>query len=468
MVINEINEISDNKYEKSYLDGYWIKEGNLNIFKKYEIIKKKSKDTECPECGEYKSAKFPYCYEHRDLKYIEKKYMSTYKHDVNLLEFLILLPQKIKNRILKFTLYMISDETLYNSKKHNSQFTIHDKYNDKNVNIFKYRIGDCVIVSPIAKWGWKERKIYIRSWCKMCYYPTNNNDIHNSICKQCDNLDRFNRGLVSTNNRRICKICYNVYIKENEDNIYCTKCDYISKINLNLIKAPCKNGCYCCFKNKNKNVDFEDHHNSLFKAGLCKINLKHKRKKEEIDKLFLEKSQNEILNKKYEYKTFKKIDFKEIKEFSNIYINKVKKLAEEMENLEKLYKNLLNDEKRIKEYYKSLQKKPDTISLFKIKNSRLNNLFNQYREKKVDEYNLIIEIGKELTLNKYSKEEIKELKKLSFSSRSSRYINLYKRIYQLSDKISLEQLALSGISNFLRDASDYNFNLLLNLVNNGT
>jgi hypothetical protein len=180
------------------------------------------------------------------------------------------------------------------------------------------------------------------------------------------------------------------------------------------------------YKNKNKN---KDKINSLFKDDPVI----------EFDKeLFYEKYKN--------------------KHFSVIY----KDILLDLNNLEKEYNNF----KMIEIYYNKLKEDIDIKNIFKNENNKINALFTDYENNRVNEYKVLLEIGNLFINNKLTKEESKQINSMNQNSRPARIIKQSKRIYLLEEFVNIKNIALAGISNWLRDTSDDNFNILLSFFNN--
>jgi hypothetical protein len=263
-----------------------------------------------------------------------------------------------------------------------------------------------------------------------------------------------------------CNNCCNLFVYKDKNEKYCYKCILDTCENCNRLEEEIKN-----YKDLYKEKSTDDIYEFIHKLKIKRINLKHNKINDEINNLFKEKEINykdkpdiENICIKYEYKKNNKIDFKPIKKDINDLKLKITKLREEFKLLEISSKKIEKDEKIIKEHYENLMKNPNTIKLFNSNNIKLKNLFNKYKETKINEYNLILKIGELLQNNEFNKEEKKELSNLTFAKRSSRYINLYKRVYLLSKYVNIENISFSGISNFLRDSSEDNFNILFNLI----
>lgn len=141
------------------------------------------------------------------------------------------------------------------------------------------------------------------------------------------------------------------------------------------------------------------------------------------------------------------------KHFTSIY----KDVLSELDNLEKDYNNF----KIIENYYNKLKEDINIKTVFKDENNKINALFTDYENNRVNEYKVLSEIGNLIVNNKLSKEEKKEINSLNENSRPYRVIKQSKRIYILNKFVDIKNIALSGISNWLRDTSDDKFELLV-------
>lgn len=171
-------------------------------------------------------------------------------------------------------------QKLIKSNQSYHDFIMYDEYRNKNIDFNKYKIGDCVIISPIAKWGWKERKIYIRSYCYNCTDIMNTgldeNYFENKpFCKSCEVY-----AFTSRNGYNICKNCFEKFNYKNLDEKLCDNCKsvnildyykYLLEYDKYLSCNSCKNIlpklCNKHFEEKTLNK-----YNSLFKS--CNICIK--------------------------------------------------------------------------------------------------------------------------------------------------------------------------------------------------
>lgn len=146
------------------------------------------------------------------------------------------------------------------------------------------------------------------------------------------------------------------------------------------------------------------------------------------------------------------------KHYSVIY----KDILSKLDNLEKEY----NKFKIIESYYNKLKEDKNITSVFLNENNKISKLFTDYENNRVNEYRVLLEIGNFIVNNKLSKEEKKEINSINQNSRPARLLKQSQRVYILEEFINIKNIALSGISNWLRDTSDDNFNILLSFFNN--
>jgi hypothetical protein len=140
---------------------------------------------------------------------------------------------KLPNEIYKNIMYYLlqpfrRQQTLIKSKQSYHEFIKYDEYHNKNINFNKYKIGDCIIVSPKAKWGWKERKIYIRSYCYNCTDIMNteldeNNLENKPICNSCEHYS-----FTSRNGYNICTNCFERFKYKNVSEKLCIDCTSVN------------------------------------------------------------------------------------------------------------------------------------------------------------------------------------------------------------------------------------------------
>jgi hypothetical protein len=141
------------------------------------------------------------------------------------------------------------------------------------------------------------------------------------------------------------------------------------------------------------------------------------------------------------------------KHFTSIYKDVLYKLDE----LEKEFNNF----KIIENNYNKLKENKTITNIFKNNKNKLNDIFNEYEENKINEYKVLKNLGELIVNNMLSKEEMKEINSLNENSRPARVIKQSKRIYILNKFVDIKNIALAGISNWLRDTSEDNFEILL-------
>lgn len=145
------------------------------------------------------------------------------------------------------------------------------------------------------------------------------------------------------------------------------------------------------------------------------------------------------------------------KHYSIIYKN----ILSELDKLEKEYNNF----KIIESYYNKLKEDINITSVFKNENNKISKLFTDYENNRINEYKVLLEIGDIFINNKLTKNEAKEINSMNQNSRPSRIIKQSKRVYLLQEFVEIKNIALAGISNWLRDTSDENFEILLSFFN---
>lgn len=180
------------------------------------------------------------------------------------------------------------------------------------------------------------------------------------------------------------------------------------------------------------------------------------------------KNYNEEKNKSMKNleKVFKDDPIIKCNNFNEKYKNKTlgyiyKNIITEIDVLEREYNNI----RIIETYYNKLKENTNINSVFKNSNNKINKLFTDYENNRINEYRVLLEIGDLIVNDKLSKQEKKEISSINQNSRPARLLKQANRIYTLKEFINLKNIALSGISNWLRDTSDDNFNILLSFFN---
>lgn len=145
------------------------------------------------------------------------------------------------------------------------------------------------------------------------------------------------------------------------------------------------------------------------------------------------------------------------KHYSVIY----KDIIHELNELENQYKKF----KIIESYYNKLKENQNISFVFKNQNNKINCLFTDYENNRINEYKLLSEIGELILNDKLTKEEKSEINSMNQNTRPYRILKQSQRIYKLEEHVNIKNIALAGISNWLRDTSDDNFNILLDYFN---
>lgn len=248
-------------------------------------------------------------------------------------------------------------------------------------------------------------------------------------------------------------------------------------ININLM------GKHYNFKNKhtevNKNAPYE---------AICKINkqkpvytessyftkykkisnddinkLKNKIEKEKTDRDvywdYYYKSVSESINninKIFDDEPLVQVKIDKNQKLSSIYKN----ITKELNELEKEY----DKTKRMEELFIKINEYEHTSDF--TKNTKLNNLFKNYEENTINKYKLLRDMGELYNEDMLDQEDKNKIILLSNDSRPKRLISFSEKVYKLSKYVDIKNIALSSISNSLRDLSQEQFSILLSLFNN--
>jgi hypothetical protein len=128
----------------------------------------------------------------------------------------------------------------------------------KDIDWSKYRIGDVISYRGNTSWAYREKKMYIRSWCIDCQDPSKqpikDNYFRNKYNYQCNSCwYHENSTKLGVRNSSGYKICTNCYERMPFDTIS-SVCNYC--LNVNIFYLEIKNP-----KVKNKSIN----------CKLCKI-----------------------------------------------------------------------------------------------------------------------------------------------------------------------------------------------------
>lgn len=190
------------------------------------------------------------------------------------------------------------------------------------------------------------------------------------------------------------------------------------------------------------NVKFISFRTNLIKYKKKSINYKNKLKKEQT---FCVEFKNNITN-----------ILKDIKELEKEYDEILE--MEKMDQLKKLYIRLSQN----------IEKKQNLND-----NNNIYNLFNKLDNQKVDKLYILADIGKELKdqdiedenkfLDTFKNKELYYIYDLKNKNKISRFINMCNKLCLLKEKINLASIIKNNLLTSIRDLSQNNFTLLLNM-----
>lgn len=348
--------------------------------------------------------------------------------------------KNIETDPINFTTYKVYESRKYIFKIHKELHyrTYKENTNFYGVDWYKYKIGDTVYVKNSRG---NSKRIIINDFCNNCRCPNNE---YNTTCNDCSGsiIPHIYQGKYN-----ICRNCRNLFKYKNKNDILCEKC---------IIEDWCTN----CEK---LSKEVKEYNNLMYKVKAGILAKKHKINRIKIEKdieTFFKNKEEKGLNKRYEYKKFNKIDFVPLKNSLNKYKEKISNINKLFKEIEKDYEYGIKLEKQTKYYYEKLHEKQDITDVFK--SEKLNNILNKYKQSIITEYELSLEIGKMFVHDEISSEDKKQFSILN-NTRPAREIIKCKRIYLLKEFVDIKNIALSGISNFLRDCSEEKFEYLLSL-----
>lgn len=257
-------------------------------------------------------------------------YFKPYNHKNHLLEVNMgifnKLPIEVLNIIIDYVLKPMLDYrkniNIIKSNKPKEHFKEYDFYHRKNevyekigkhYRYFKkdfwkkFKIGDKIITSPVASWGYNPIETYIRCYCPNCKDINDRKNIKlrsdyfenssNYYCKSCDNGPSYGMyaGVAPSENvdYTICRNCFesfNVYQNKDGQHIYDTSKLCNDCINLKTLKEDYDNmdeeykeylscsDCYnllpkFCMEHKIENL-LKKYENILKECSYCKRNIK--------------------------------------------------------------------------------------------------------------------------------------------------------------------------------------------------
>jgi hypothetical protein len=102
-------------------------------------------------------------------------------------------------------------------------------------------------------------------------------------------------------------------------------------------------------------------------------------------------------------------------------------------------------------------------------------LINKLENQKKDKLYILADIGKELKeknivdenqfLQQFKNNDIYYIYDLKSKNKTSRFINMCNKLYLLKDKIDLGNIISNNLLTSIRDLSQNNFTILLNMIN---
>lgn len=337
----------------------------------------------------------------------------------------------------------------------------------KWIDFSKYTIGTTIIA---AKKGWESKVIIIVNFCKNCREPTNTSDDYCPNCfileEKLEEYKKINNGTNNIRKSRTNKILTLINKIKNGDFYGKKEFKIGSKTYVFNGKYSDKKEKYSFLKYFNNNFWNEKYQYNLIKDNIEDPDEYYLRKTEEYKKYWEKVEADKIKSKNKMNEIFR--DYPVIKLDKEYFINKYenKTLKEIYMNIHKELNDLeeeYNKFRRIEEIYLKLrQKNTDVLSKIKeIENNDINNLISEYEKLKLNEYTVLKNIGKKIN-DGLSKNDAKKISLISNNDRSSRLIRYCKRLYLLEKHYDIKTIFNSGITNYIRDFTDDNFNIFLN------
>lgn len=179
------------------------------------------------------------------------------------------------------------------------------------------------------------------------------------------------------------------------------------------------------------------------------------------------------------YKKIKNKFYKNINEFYDTCNKNKEEHKKRMELFDAIEKEVEEDIKKEKEEQQNIQIKKLFEKLKENKNRKIkedNNickLINKLQNQKVDKLYILSDIGKELKdknienetdfLEQFKDNDIYYIYDLKSKNKTSRFINMCKKLHLLKDEINLENIISNNLLTSIRDLSQNNFIHLLNL-----
>lgn len=260
------------------------------------------------------------------------------------------------------------------------------------------------------------------------------------------------------------EICINSYLSFSKNILDTIGIDY------DYISIKNNNDVYVLYNNDKKyihiseNIKFIDKINpqnqkclNILEKSIEFIGNKNNLNKYKIDYIILKKDfLSYKINKKKLKKEIKIIldEFNDAKNKNDEIINKINVLDKELDELIQIEKIL--------PIYNKL-KENNSLDLIDEGANDLQKLFKKLNNDKINEYNTMKSIGEKIIKDNLDNNQIKELLGDYKNDRLNRIVTKCKRINILSKYVDISNIAVSGISHFLRDTKEDIFNMLLNL-----
>lgn len=251
----------------------------------------------------------------------------------------------------------------------------------------------------------------------------------------------------------------------NEKNKYKSRCKYV----VDLLKKNdiIEEDKFLKFLENYKNTELFKNKEKKFKKDPPNqiedeffIDYKHKINEYKLKKLLLKNKEIK------EYKEFEKINSKDkhinINELNSLHNNITESYINILDNLDLLEKEAKEIEK-VLPIFDKLKNNINIVDKFIVEDNELSKLFSKLNNDKINEYNTMNQIGKNIIENNLDDDYINKYIQ-TLNDRKGRLILKCKRIYLMSKHINIEAIALSGISHFIRDSHINTFNCLIDLL----
>lgn len=145
-------------------------------------------------------------------------------------------------------------------------FNIYDErdINKEEIDLNKFRIGDCYKYMGTYNGKWGSRNCYIRGWCKKCSSPVEKDEeiklCYESLCRICIN-GKTKIKKIKENKYKNCINCCERFKPNNKEEIYCKWC-----LNLNIF--------YYRYIDINKDIDIKNKFKIIVNKLILNIKIK--------------------------------------------------------------------------------------------------------------------------------------------------------------------------------------------------